>query len=411
MSNPRACNNILKSQKGMALLLALFFMMIMMFISQELSYDTNVDYAVAANQVKRIEAFYAAKAGIELSLLRINFYKQAMAQLGDNPEIGKKLEIIWSLPFSWPPSMAGAKVTEVDKSMMKEVVEDSLMKAQYMATISPEGGKIDINDLGSDIPKFKKNMIQQLENVFKAELEHNEEFSEKYRGYNFLELVNNIADYIDEDSEGLNGGDESAGYSDINEPGLTLPPNRPLRTVDELHQVAGMKDDFYNVLAPRVTVFGTKGINVNYAPKEVVLALDESMTDEAADKVIARRNSNKAGEGPFKDENDFYNFIQGFGANVAAMKERNIPLLFGTELNFRVISTGLVPSPKNPVKRQITAVTYDYENLTKSLAKKLDERDNENNPPPDPPKDPGKDNQKKIKPPKGRPPVVYWEEN
>lgn len=403
-------SKILKSEKGMAILLALFFMSIMTFIAVELAYDTSVDYAVASNQVNRIRAFYAAKAGVEISLLRINFYKQAIQALGNNPDLAKKLEIIWSFPFAWPPSLAGAKVTEVDKSALKSAVEDSLMKAQYAATISPEGGKIDINDLGSDVKELKKGMIQQIENVFKAEVEHNEEFSDKYRGYNFLELVNNIADYIDEDSESLNGGDESAPYSDFNEPGLTMPPNRPLRTVDELHQVGGMKDDFYNVLAPRVTAFGTKGININYAPKEVLMALDQSMTEEAADRVIARRNSNKAGEGPFKDETDFYNFVQGFGVNTRAMDERKVPLLFGTELNFRVEATGLAGN----VKREIIVVTYDFANLTKSLAEKLTKQENPNpsNPPVDPPnKPPGNPPSNPENKPKGRPAVVYWEEN
>lgn len=416
-----APSKILRSESGVALLLSLFAMTLLTFIAVEVSYDTSVDYVVAAQQVNRIKAYYAAKSAVELSLLRINFFKQAIAALGDNPDVASRLEIIWSFPFMWPPTLAGAKMTEVDKSVIKDVVTESLMSAQYAVTISPEGGKLDINDLGSDSKKLREGMIKQLINVFKAEVEHNEAFAEKYSGYNFTELVNNIADYIDEDSEGLNGGDEAAPYRDFNEPGLTMPPNRPLRTVDELYQVGGMKDDFYNILAPRITVFGTKGINVNYAPKDVLMGLDESMTDEAADRAMARRANPKEG-GPFKNDQDFYGFIQGFGVNVREIQERKPMLLYDMEFNFRISATGLAGN----VKREITAITYDYDNLTQRLAELYQEQDqqnqnqNQSQQQPQQQQQQGQPNQqqqgnppakKKIKPPKGRPSVVYWEEN
>ncbi len=402
-----APSKILRSQKGVALLMALFAMSLMTFIALEVSYDTSVDYIVAAQQVNRIKAYYAAKAGVEISLLRIMFYKQAMAGFGEalGPE-ASRLEVIWSFPFAWPPTLAGAKLNEVDKSMMKSVVSDSLMNAQYAATIAPESGKIDINDLGSDVKKLKASMIQQVVKIFESEVEHNEAFSDKYRGYNFQEIANNIADYIDEDSEGLNGGDESAPYRDFNEPGLQMPPNRPLRTVDELHQVGGMKDDFYNVLAPRVTVFGTKGINVNYANKDVLMALDESMTEEAVNRAIARRGNPKEG-GPFKNDQDFFGFIGGFGVNTRSIQERKIPLLYDMEYNFRITATGL----SGNVKREIVAVTYDYSNLTQRLADLLDQQKRDEQGVTVDPKNGNPPNKTKFKAAKGRPSVVYWEEN
>lgn len=408
-------SKILRSQKGVALLLALFAMTIMTFIALEVSYDTSVDYVVASQQVNRIKAYYAAKAGVEISLLRILYYKQAMAALGEalGPE-ASRLEIIWSFPFAWPPTLAkSGKINDVDKGQLESSVSESLMNAQYAVTITPEGGKIDINDLGSDVKSLKKSMIEQIVKIFEAEVQQNEEFSKKYRGYNFQELVNNIADYVDEDSEGMNGGDESTPYRDFNEPGLQMPPNRPLRTVDELHQVGGMKDDFYNLLAKRITVFGTKGININYAPNEVLMSLDESMTEEAVSRVIARRTNPKEG-GPFKNDQDFFGFIQGFGANVRAIQERKVPLLYETEFNFRIVSTGLAAN----VKREITAVTYDFSNLTQRLADLIDKDTKSNQKDPQDQQDQqgqqdpqGTEKKKKNNPPKGRPAVVYWEEN
>jgi general secretion pathway protein K len=353
-----------RSEKGVALLITLFAMTLLTFIAMEVGYDTQVDYIVARQQVDRIRAYYAAKSGVEISLLRVMMYKQVIQAFGNNPAVPKQmLDPIWAFPFMWPPTAMGGKMTEVDKSVMGELVAESFMTAQYSTTITPEGGRIDINDLGSPSKGLKKAMIQQLLKVFTSEMEHNEAFADKHRGENFEEIVNNIADYIDEDKESLNGGDESAPYRDIKEPGVDMPPNRSLRTIDELHQVAGITDEFYNMLAPRLTVYGTKGINVNYADKQTLLSLDKTMSNEAVDKLISRRNNPKEG-GPFKTEQDLFNFLTSFSVDVKAIQESKVPLLFDQEFNFRITSTGIAGN----VRREITAITYDYPSLAARYA-------------------------------------------
>ncbi|NJM10485.1 MAG: general secretion pathway protein GspK [Bdellovibrionaceae bacterium] len=413
-ATPPATNRILRSEKGVALMIALFAMMLLTFIAIEVSYDTTVDYVVASQQVNRIKAHYAAKSGVEISLLRIMLYKQALASFGSSIPDKALLDPIWSFPFMWPPTAMGAgKVNEVDKSMINDVTKESFMAASYATTITPEGGRLDINDLGSDLKSMKASMIAQVVKIFRSEVEHNEEFADKYSGYRFEELVNNIADYIDEDKESLNGGDENAPYRDLDDKDIEMPPNRPLRTVDELHQIAGMTEDFYKILAPRITVFGTKGVNINYTDKETLMALDPSMTEEAVGKVIERRGNPKLG-GPFKNEKDFFNFIQGYGVNYRAIEESKVPLLFDVEFNFRVVSTGL----SSNVKREITVITYDYSNLVERYAKLLDKRDQEASGGPGAPAGgggtPGAPDESaapKIQGAKGRPSVVYWEEN
>lgn len=425
---PNPLKILKSSQSGVALLMAVVTLSLLIFIALEVQYDTTVDYVVSRQQVDRVRAYYAAKSGIELSLLRIMVYKQAVAAMGK--AVGGNLSMldpIWQFPFMWPPTLAipGSNVTEVEKSQLNDTVKESIMDTQYTTSISPEGGHIDINDLGSDIKGFKKLMKDQVLRIFKSQLEQDESFRHKYAGYNFDELVNNISDYIDEDSEGQNGGDESAGYRDVNDPELKMPPNRPLRTLDELHQVAGMTDDFYNLLASRVTVFGTKGVNINYASKEVLMALDPSMKSELVDKAIERRSNPKIG-GPFKDDGDFFAFIGPLGADVKAMKEAKMPLLYDVEFNFRVVSTGF----SSNVKRVITVVTYDYPNLAQRLITILDKQAEQDKGPgatPSPTTStrttpPTSDNQKDPQPDdgtkkqtiqsaKGRPTVVYWEEN
>lgn len=408
----------LRSQAGMALMIALFAITLMGIVISEVTYDTSVDYVVANHQVNRLKAYYAAKSAVELSLLRIMLYKQAVVAFGDSLGANKgMLDPIWAFPFMWPPTAAFNKdMTDVDKSSIEAVVKESFMQAQYSVSISPEGGKIDINDLGSPVKALKQSMIKQVVKVFLSEVERNEDFAREYRGYNFEELVNNIADYVDEDKQGLNGGDESSPYRDISEPGVEMPPNRSLRTVDELHMVGGMTDVFYNILAPRVTVHGTKGINVNFADKDTLMSLDITMTEEAVTKAMARRSNPKEG-GPFKNEQDFLGFISNYGVNVKTIQESKVPLLFDIEFNFRIQATGVSQN----VKRDITVVTYDFPNLANRFAEMLDKQDKENDPNnpagspgggnPQTPNSTPADAFKKIQAVKGRPTVVSWEEN
>lgn len=419
---------ILRSQKGVALLIALLAMTLMTFIAVEVSYDTSVDYVVASQQVNRIKAYYAAKSGVELSLLRIMLYKQIMSTIGDSLSENKSmLDPIWKFPFMWPPTMGdGDKMMETDKDIMKSAVDEAMMKAQYVTTISPEGALIDINDLGSDIKSLQEVMSAQIIKIFESEIENNEEFGKKYRGYRFNELVNNIADYIDEDSESRNGGEERALYREIDDKEIVLPPNRSLRTLDELHQVAKMTDDFYNVLANKVTIYGSKGINVNYAGREVLKALDPNLKDDVVNKILERRNDPNLG-GPFKDDADFFGFIGGM-ANTKALQDSKVPLLYDMEYNFRIVSTGI----SGNVKRDITAITYDFANLKNRLGEMLDKRDQDESPggtqqttntnavnnltgkpvdTGDKKDDKSKSSKAKFEATKGRPIVVYWEEN
>lgn len=381
-------------------------MTLLVFIAMEVGYDTQVDYIVARQQMARIQAYYAAKAGVEISLLRVMLYKQVTQALGNNPAIPQQmLDPIWSFPFMWPPTLMGGKMTEVDKSLINDVVTESYMTAQYAATITPEGGRIDVNDLGSPSKALQKSMIAQLVKVFTSRIEHDEDFADKHRGTNFQELVNNIADYIDEDKESLNGGDEGDPYRDINEPGVELPPNRSLRTLDELHQVGGMTDEFYNMLAPRLTVYGAKGININYADKETLLSLDKTMTSEAVDKLMARRSNPKEG-GPFKSEQDLFGFLTPFSVDIKAIQESKVPLLFDKEYNFRITSTGV----SGNVKREITVISYDFPNLAARYAD-LIQKDRDERLGIASGISGGGGNPTSAKAAKGRPTVVSWEEN
>ncbi len=406
-----------KNQKGVALLITLFAMMMMIFVAMEVSYDSNVEYVVAAQQVNRLKAYYAAKSGVEISLLRIMIYKKVMGSVGKNLGANSAmLDPIWQLPLSWPP-MLPDEMSSVDKDAIQSAVSESSLDAQYLATIDSEGGRIDLSDLGSPIKNLAEATRAQVLKAFESEMEQNEEFAKKYRGHNFEEFVNHLMDWVDEDTESRNGGDERSYYSDIQND--FIPPNQPFKTVEELHMVRGMNEDFFEILSRSFTIYGTKGINVNYASQEVLRAMDPTMTEEAVQKIVSRR-SNPAEGGPFASEDDFLNFAQSQGVNRQSIEASKIPILVDPEYNFRIRSTGKFSN----VVREITVITYDTESLTQKMVTLLDKQDAEakgedGNPPPEeekkPPEGgsppPGEGTKPSPAPSsKGRPTVVFWSE-
>lgn len=412
----------LQNERGVAMLLAIFAMVISLVIATEVAYETQVDYVSASNAVNRVKAYYAAKAGVELSLFRILLYKKALAQFGDQLKDNKALlDPIWQFPFSWPP-IGLEKLNEVDKDQIQSLVKESSLDAQYAVTIDSEGGRIDINDLGSESEPVAKAVRMQLMQIFENELENNKAFNEKYENFKFDELINNIQDWIDEDKAAIGTrGDESAIYKQPEEVrNYTLPPNAPFKSLSELHMVQGMEDEFYDLLKDKITVYGTKGINVNYAPENVLKSLDPQIKDKPLAEILKRRSDPDLG-GPFKDEDDFYSFIEGQGVRTENLRKAKIPFLFDAEYNFRIISGGQAGN----VRREITVITYDVDNITSRYTEILNKLDDEaagsggggsgtggggggGGGTPD---DKTKKDKEKIKTPKGKPTIVFWQES
>ena len=222
---------ILRKRSGVAILICLFAIMLLVFVATEVSYDTSVEYIVARQQVNRLKAYYAAKSGVEISLLRILIYKKAVAALtevaGDAAsEQMAMLDPVWQMPFSWPPLLPD-DVTGMDRTNVEDIVKESSLDSQYLATIESEGGKIDINDLGAVSKPLREATKAQILKIFTTEVENNDDFRTKHRDARFDELVNNMMDWVDDNDESLNGGSERDKYETRSD---FIPPNAPFKT-------------------------------------------------------------------------------------------------------------------------------------------------------------------------------------
>ncbi|MEK2645097.1 type II secretion system minor pseudopilin [Bdellovibrio sp. BCCA] len=408
----RQLNRPLSNNRGVALMIAIAAIMLIMYFAMEVSYDSNVEYLVNSQGLNRVKAYYAAKSGMQLSLLRIKIYQQAQDKFGAQLGNSALLDQIWKFPFAWPLPIPD-ELSAVDKDNFKKIFKESSMDASYIATIEDEGSKIDLNDLNSPSKSLQESTKKQLLNIFEQKKQEDEQFARDYSNTRFDELVNNIADWMTPKATSLNGGDKRAKYGELNQLSQSdyYPPNRGFRTLAELHMIPGMTDDFYNLLEPRVTIYGMKGINPNLATKDVLKSLDPGMTEEAVTAIIKRRETESEG-GPFKCDKDggsadFWNFVQQ-NTRVRLMGDpKDIPLTCDTVMNFKIKSTGEFAG----ATREITAIVMD---LNKSATKIKSFTDKEKQPDPNDKNktDPNQKNQQaqKDKIPKGPPRIVYWNE-
>lgn len=110
------------------------------------------------------------------------------------------------------------------------------------------------------------------------------------------EVADNIMDWLDSDQDpGFPNGAEDDYYSGLAEPYRTA--NRPIRHISELRLIKGITDESFRKLAPYVSALlqRTK-ININTAPREVLMSIANGISINDAESLIASRNST-----PFTD--------------------------------------------------------------------------------------------------------------
>lgn len=405
------------NQRGIALITAIMALTLMTYLAMEVTYDTQVEYLINAQQINRVKAYYATRSGIDLSLLRIKIFQTVQQKLGKNLPANGMIDQIWQFPLIWPLELP-EELNAVDKDLVKDKTKESLLDAAFATRITDEGSKIDITNLGSPSETLREITKKQLIALFENKVKNEDDFSKRYNGYRFDILINNIADWMSSKNESLNGGDKKAGYRDRGTD--TFPPNRNFRTIQEIRLVTGMTDEFYQILEPQITIYGAKGINPNSATSEVLQSIDPTITKEIAEEVIKRRTDTELG--PFKDATSFWEFLDQKGARVSINREE-FPIVTDSYSSFRINSIGEYGGSK----REIEIITLDINKVAEHIndvQKKVDEKNNPTagttSPPPGTPGAPSPtgttpgaattSTATSQAPAKGAPRIVYWNE-
>lgn len=335
------------------------------FIAMEMSKESLFEYAMSKRTVDDVKAYYAAEAGVQLALLRIHLYNKAKTQFGKALQEGgqgQMLDMLWQMPLPWPPvPPEDSDISRVDKENMQEAATESFMDSEFLATITDEGSKIDINGLASPLEVIRNGIRLQLKNIFQAKVREDRDFLNRNPRFNEDELINALADWVDDDEQSLSGGNESSYYRDITSSEVKLPPNRPFRTANELKMVYNINDEIFEMLRDRITVYGMQVINVNHASPDVLMSLSPLMTEKAVNEIITRRSDPQLG--PFATVETFVQFAATVGVNIVAKGEGALPLTVSDVSNFRIQSVGRARA----AQREIVAIVYDFDRVSKDI--------------------------------------------
>ncbi len=287
------------NEKGFALLMVLWIMMILMVISLSFSLMTRTETHATLYFKEGAEKRFLAEAGVQRAVTELvhrGVYKNKQ------------------------PFLEGNEPVKVDGTRYAGQLGDD----SYVFDIVDESGKISLNSLTDRSGVIMSNLLVNLGS----------------RKEDADAIVDAILDWKDGDEVHRLNGAESDYYMSLPNPYRSK--NGSFDTVEELLMVKGMTPEilYGNSRQPGIFDFLTVrarggGINVNSAPREVLAALP-GMTDEAVDRIIELR-----GLAEIKNQEEIKSAV---GGGVALMS----PYIGFSEANiYTVTATGYKKDEKH----------------------------------------------------------------
>ena len=300
----------LKKDRGAALIIVILMRSVLVAGALELNRSTRVDIYDAANLSDGIRLTYVAKSGFHGAAALIVNTQSDYDTLRD--------------PWAKADALSAQSAT-------------LFSDARFMVRAEDEHGKIPLNKLvtGNAVNANVREMLVRLLSLPGFDL------SQQQAG----EIVDAIIDWIDEDNEVTGAGAESAYYA---AQGFAYPAkNGPLDCIEELLMVRGITGEIFAGtserpgLADLLTLYGTGAVNLNTAPKMVLRALSDDVTEEAADKMDLYRRA----DGNDLSGVDWYRRIAGLeNVEIKAEMIENVKSNY-----FRIRSTGVAEQMEQTV--------------------------------------------------------------
>lgn len=295
----------LKDRSGFALVLTLVVTALMVAVVVEMIHQVYVDVSLSRGFRDGQQASILAESGVTggARLLQRALSNRTYTSLSDK----------WAEPI------------KLDDEVGTVVI-----------TISEESARINLNDLVYDDSGEYKPFIPDVLKRLGSRLKLPED------------SWGALADWIDSDDLPRSGGVENSYYRSL-KPGYDA-RNAKLATLAELSLVKGFTAELVRSLRPFVTIWSwsessiaSSKININTAPKEVLLALDEGMDERMAESILERRRLT-----PFKNTGEISD-VPGIDAAVSGRLSRKTWLTVKGDL-FRINAVARVKDAARTVE-------------------------------------------------------------
>lgn len=252
---------MIRDRRGFALVMTLIVTALLVALVVEFSTSVYVDTSARQSYTDAQKAGLLAESGIAgaVALLQFSLPRNSYTSLQDP----------WAKPIDMPE----------ESGLLRVTVEDENAKLSLNHIAGANGTFID----ESDPTGSYYGTALRLFNGLKLPA---------------ADLCDAVADWVDDNDIPKPRGAETSWY------GARVPAmaakNARLDTVEELALVKGFDAAVLEKIRPFVTVYGESSVaaplNVNTAPKELLMALDERITASLADQIIDYRQRT-----PFKD--------------------------------------------------------------------------------------------------------------
>lgn len=232
---------------GFALVAVLWLITLFSAVGLELGILARERRIAAANLIETVHADAAAAAGVEHARALV----EPLALLEEQ----------------------GVPASPDELMMAGRDLSDSMMvgAAAYRLTLADAGAKLNINNAGED--ELRRLLAALRLDAGAAD-----------------RVAQAILDWRDADDLSRARGAERADYE--HDGANVLPRNAPFRHIDELRNVRGVTQAVYRTVAEHVTVVGSGRVNLNAAPR-VVLLSQPGIGEEAADILLQERASGR----------------------------------------------------------------------------------------------------------------------
>ena len=276
------------AKKGVALLLVLSYVAIMSATVVSSFMNSQVSFAISTNIRDDLKAYYKARSAMNLGRLMLTYQYELEQDEFFGVRISRSnFQMYQILDLLMTPFKTG--IVKVDVPGESTIASYDLKAAgvdamgdetgDFNVKVFPEEGRININKFKTGSPG--ENIIDLC--MLFASPQYDELFNTSGKDRDKLsrtELIAAIIDWVDADSDRTiitedcvleeSSGDEASPYlrSRLN----YEIKNDKFTTLDELHEVAGVGDNFMNTFKEALTVYPVEKVNANLANARVLYA-------------------------------------------------------------------------------------------------------------------------------------------
>ncbi len=283
-----------RGQEGVAILMVLIALAILFPFTATFNYKARVDWQSAVNHGDEVRARAIQRGAMQLSVLMFELQRMVFNQKQFR-EFAGAMDITMMAPylmaiFGTEDGAEGlGSLVGLDTSSLNELALSG--GGSFEVRLEAESGKVNVNCMA--VPKDGANRPQartyetmealQLPTLYDPLFD--EEKSDGNR-YARVEVLRAMVDYIDPDQGKFStyrlassSQDERYRYQDLTDPYEAR--DGRLDSIQELHLVEGIDDDWMAAFGNELTVYGGCKVNLNFASAEqIALVLRHSVSND-----------------------------------------------------------------------------------------------------------------------------------